>query len=260
MTIDVDPDWWKNLFDEIYLVTDARSVGDEEITRREIDIFTSLIPIQPHERILDLCGGHGRHALELCRRGFRHCTVLDYSQVLLDTGKRVCAAGRFPVAFVQGDARHTGLPPEGFDHVLILGNSLGYILEPDADLRILQESRRLLRPQGRLLLDVSDGEALSTGGIAPMAWHEIGADVVVCRRREVKEGRVHAREIVLSKSRGMIRDRTYAIRLYSAAELTALLTRAGFADIRVHNDMSAVNRVEDVGLMNRRLVVAARKP
>ncbi len=33
MTIDVDPDWWKTLFDEVYLMTDARSIGDEVITR-----------------------------------------------------------------------------------------------------------------------------------------------------------------------------------------------------------------------------------
>jgi hypothetical protein len=26
MSIKVDPDWWKTLFDEVYLLTDARSV------------------------------------------------------------------------------------------------------------------------------------------------------------------------------------------------------------------------------------------
>jgi D-alanine-D-alanine ligase len=101
MTIDVDPDWWKTLFDEVYLVTDARSVGDDHITRQEIDIFTALIPLQTRDRILDLCGGHGRHALELCRRGFRDCTVLDYSQPLIDIGAEM-PPPELPVRFVQG--------------------------------------------------------------------------------------------------------------------------------------------------------------
>jgi hypothetical protein len=35
MTIDVDPDWWKTLFDDVYLLTDARSVGDDHITQAE---------------------------------------------------------------------------------------------------------------------------------------------------------------------------------------------------------------------------------
>jgi D-alanine-D-alanine ligase len=259
MTIDVDPDWWKTLFDEVYLVTDARSVGDENITRQEIDILLALVPMQPDDRILDLCGGHGRHTLELCQRGFRNCTVLDYSQPLLDVGARVAAQKRYRVQFVQGDARQTELTSEAFDHVLILGNSLGYIPEPDADLRILQESRRLLKSRGRLLLDVTDGEAVSAN-IAPHAWHEIGDDVVVCRQREVKDGLVCAREMVLSKGQGMIRDRNYCIRLYGADDLAALLSHAGFADVQVHSDASALNRAEDVGCMNHRLVVAARKP
>jgi D-alanine-D-alanine ligase len=258
MTIDVDPDWWKTLFDEVYLITDARSIGDETITRQETDIFTLLVPMQPRDRILDLCGGQGRHALELCRRGFCDCTVLDYSQSLIDIGKREAIDQCRSVQFVQGDARHTALPSEDFDHVLILGNSLGYIPEPDADLHILQESLRLLKPRGWLLLDVSDGAAARTT-LVPLTWHEIGDDVVVCRQREVKDGRIYAREMVLSKAHGMIRDRTYCIRPYAADDLTALISRAGFGSVNVHRDASALNLDVDVGCMNRRLVVSARK-
>lgn len=259
MTIDVDPDWWKTLFDEVYLMTDARSIGDPAITRQEIDIFTSLVPMQPHDRILDLCGGQGRHAIELCRRGFRDCTVLDYSQPLIDIGKREAIDQCRSVQFVQGDARHTDLPPEAFNHVLILGNSLGYITEPDADLHILQESMRLLKPRGWLLLDVTDGAAACTT-LPPLAWHEIGDDVVVCRQREVKDDRICAREMVLSKAQGMIRDLTYCIRPYDTEDLAELVARAGFCDIKRYSDASVLKPTEDVGCMNQRLVVSARKP
>jgi hypothetical protein len=89
------------------------------------------------------------------------------------------------VRFVQGDARDTALTAGAFDHVLILGNSLGYIPEPDADLTILQESGACSNHGGWLLLDVTDGEAVRAK-IAPRAWHEIGDDVVVCRQREIR--------------------------------------------------------------------------
>jgi hypothetical protein len=131
--------------------------------------------------------------------------------------------------------------------------------EPDADLRILKESLRLLKPHGWLLLDVTDGAAACTT-LAPLAWHEIGDDVVVCRQREVRDGRICAREMVLSKANGMIRDRTYCIHPYAADDLTALVSRAGFGSVKVHRDASALNRDEDVGCMNRRLFVSARKP
>ena len=259
MSIEVDPEWWKTLFDEIYLITDSRSVNDDEITRQEIDIFASLIPIHQNDGVLDLCGGHGRHTMELCRRGYRNCTVLDYSQSLLDIGARNAKDRQYPIRFMQGDARHTSLPDETFDHVLILGNSLGYIMEPEADLKILEESRRLLKPRGWLLLDVSNGEAARTK-LAPQAWHEIGDDVVVCRQREVKSGRICAREMVLSKRKGLIRDQTYCIQLYTADELAALVNRAGFSDVKVYSDASAISAAVDVGCMNHRLVAVARRP
>ena len=91
MTIEVRPDWWKSLFDEIYLVTDARSVSDGKVTRREVDLFCEILHLGTGDRILDLCGGQGRHSLELSGRGFGGCTVLDYSEVLLEHG-RVLAA------------------------------------------------------------------------------------------------------------------------------------------------------------------------
>lgn len=259
MTIAVDPDWWKRLFDEVYLQTDARSVDNASVTQKEMDIFTALVPMQPHHRILDLCGGHGRHTLELCRRGFRDCTVLDYSQPLLDIGARHAADRKYNITFVQGDARDTALSADAFDHVFILGNSLGYIPEPDADLKILQESQRLLKSGGWLLLDVSDGEAAQTN-LPPRAWHEIGDDMVVCRQREISNGRICAREMVLSKSTGLVRDNNYCIRLYRGHDLANLTESAGFEAVDVHTGASVLSGMADVGLMNHRLVVTARKP
>ncbi len=77
MPIEVDPDWWKTMFDDVYLLTDARSVCDETLTRLEVDVVCELLPIKSSHNILDLCGGHGRHSFELYRRGFSSCTLLD---------------------------------------------------------------------------------------------------------------------------------------------------------------------------------------
>ena len=42
MAIVVDPDWWKKLFDEVYLITDARSVCDKVLTCREVDVICAF--------------------------------------------------------------------------------------------------------------------------------------------------------------------------------------------------------------------------
>ncbi len=72
----------------------------------------------------------------------------------------------------------------------------------------------------------------------PNAWHEIGEEIIVCRQREIQGEVVCAREIVLSKTNGLIRDQTYSIRLYDAAGLSVLLESAGFTRINVHTDFS----------------------
>ena len=259
MSISVDPDWWQTLFDEVYLQTDARSVCDEDLTRREINVFSELIPMRHEQRILDLCGGHGRHALELCRRGFTRCTVLDYSYSLLSNGAQRAVEENFPVSFTRGDARSLQMADACLDHVLILGNSLGYITDPDADFSIISETYRVLKRNGWLLLDVTDGNAVKAR-FTPLAWHEIGSDIVVCRQRELDGDVICAREMVISKKHGLVRDKTYSIRLYSPDSLSLLAHKVGFADIRLHTEFSPHRRKEDYGFMNHRMILTAQKP
>jgi D-alanine-D-alanine ligase len=257
MSITVDPNWWKTLFDEVYLITDARSVCDENITRLEVDVICELLPIRRHSKILDLCGGHGRHSLELCVRGFECCTLLDYSQVLIDYAKARAVECNLPLEAIQSDARHTGFPDESFDHVLIMGNSLGYIKNP-GDSQILAEAFRLLRPGGWFLVDVTDGEAIKRN-FNPETWHEIDDHIVVCRKRELKGETIHAREMVLNKQEGVIRDRTYAIRLYGSQTIASLLEQAGFQQVTVSTGFSPHKSKGDYGFMNNRMIATGRK-
>ena len=53
MTIQVDPDWWKTIFDDVYLLTDARSVCNAEVTCREVDLICQLLPIHPEHRCIE---------------------------------------------------------------------------------------------------------------------------------------------------------------------------------------------------------------
>lgn len=259
MTTGVDPDWWKELFDEVYLQTDARSVCDDDVTHREVDLLLELLPLSPHHEILDLCGGHGRHSIELARRGFAHCTVFDYSQFLVDKGSAEAGKRGMEIRFLQGDARQTGLPSDRFDRILILGNSLGYLPPPDGDRQILAEALRLMKRGGRLLLDVVNGAVLK-GRFTPAAWHEIGEDLVVCRTRTLAGDLVRTREMVLSKKRGLIRDRYYSLALHDPESMARLLADLGFCDVEVTGDFSPFERKGDFGFMNFRMVVTAGKP
>lgn len=258
MSIDVDPDWWKTMFDEIYLITDARSVGDETLTRREVDVICQLLPLSSNHRILDLCGGHGRHTFELYKRGFTECTLLDYSQTLIDIAQSEAEKNDYTVEFIRCDARNTQLHSGTFNHVIIMGNSLGYIQAHDADTEIIAEAFRVLQPEGWLLVDVTDGDVVKKL-FSPNSWHEIGDQTVVCRQRELIGRVINAREMVIDKITGLIRDRTYAVRLYDSESLGLLLQQSGFSNIKIYANFSPHRSDGDYGFMNNRMIGVGQK-
>ena len=258
MTIAVDPDWWKSLFDEIYLITDARSVCDDALTRREVDVICELLPLDHDHKILDLCGGHGRHTFELYKRGFKKCTLFDYSKRLIDVAETRALESGYSVDFIQGDARRTHLPGGTFNHVIIMGNSLGYIQSPDADSKIIKEAYRLLQTEGWLLVDVTDGSAVKNS-FNPNSWHEIGTKTVVCRHRELRGNVITARELVVDKKKGLIRDQTYAIRIYDSEKLNLLLQQSGFNRVKVYANFSPHASDGDYGFMNNRMIGVGQK-
>jgi D-alanine-D-alanine ligase len=86
-------------------VTDARTVCCPETTATEINMVEATLDLSPDDRILDLCGGQGRHAIELTRRGYRKVTVVDYSQVLLQVGSHDATRVGSSVHFCRCDAK-----------------------------------------------------------------------------------------------------------------------------------------------------------
>jgi len=254
-----DPTWWQHIFDETYLVTDARTVCCPETTTTEINMVEATLDLSPDDRILDLCGGQGRHAIELHGRGYKKITVLDYSQVLLRVGVRQATKIKCGVHFCRGDASEVGLADGSFDVVMVMGNSFGYFQEDSQNLKVLREICRLLRSGGKLLLDLIHSD-YARKQFKPSSWHEANEDVVVCRERELLKEGVLVREIVLSKRRGLVRDVTYFARLFQPKELEALLTESGFQQIDCGGLLVSHPKADDYGLLNKRMLVTAYKP
>ena len=94
---------------------------------------------RPH-RILDLCCGQGRHALELARRGFSGVTGLDRSRYLIRLARKRAKQRHLVVSFHEGDARRFRLGEGEFNCVCVLGNSFGYFERPEDDLAVLEVS------------------------------------------------------------------------------------------------------------------------
>jgi D-alanine-D-alanine ligase len=256
--IHVDPHWWQSLFDEVYLLTDAPFVCNPALTQREVEVVERALRLCKTDRILDLCGGQGRHALALARRGYRHLTVFDYAEFLLQRGRREAAETGLEVAFQQGDARALPFPSASFEVVLLMAQSFGYFADAADDRRVLREVWRTLVPGGRFLMDLIDRD-VALRHFRAESWHEATDDIVVCWKRQLVHDVVRVREMVLSKSTGLLRDRTYAERLYSADGLHTLLSEVGFVGIHVQHNafVHNPNAGTDYGLATNRMLITA---
>lgn len=255
----VRPDWWKSLFTSLYLKTDADVVDDQRITDQEVDLFTDMLKLQPDDRILDLCCGQGRHSLELARRGFRFVDGLDRSPYLIQKARAVAKKENLNVRFKEGDARKLPYPPDTFDVVMILGNSFGYFETVDDDMKVLREVFRVLKPWGKLLIDVADGEYVKKN-FQPRSWEWIDKKNYVCRERSlsVDEARLISREVIAHVNKGVVADQFYAERLYSKDSLAKFLRAAGFSELVFQVEISTDSqRKQDLGMMEQRIVLTA---
>jgi len=98
-------EWWRTLFNSLYLETDGDIVENDRNTRQEVDLLIRSAGVERNDRMLDLCCGQGRHSLELARRGFQRVTGLDRSRYLIRLAKKRAKQGNLQVSFHEGDAR-----------------------------------------------------------------------------------------------------------------------------------------------------------
>ena len=255
-------EWWRKLFNALYVKTDGDDVENNENTRRDVDFILAAAAVQPHSQILDLCCGQGRHCLELARRGFRNVTGVDRSRYLVRLAKKRAQNERLQVVFKEGDARNPRLPESSFDCVAIMGNSFGYFSNKQDDEKVLSTVGKLLRPSGQLVLDITDG-AYMADHFERRSWEWIDEHHFVCRERSLSSDRERliSREVIVHDELGVIADQFYAERLYTREGIAKLLEKCGFRNVRHHGNAEALSdRDQDLGMMARRLLLSADAP
>jgi D-alanine-D-alanine ligase len=255
-------DWWRTLFNALYLETDGDVVENDRNTEQEIDALIRATGLEPNDRILDLCCGQGRHALELARRGFKHVTGIDRSRYLVRLARKRARQRGFPVSFHEGDARKFQVAESSFHCVCILGNSFGYFDREEDDIAVLEAVKRALASGGTLVMDLTDG-AWMRGHFEPRSWEWIDQNHFVCRERALTgDGeRLISREVVVHAERGVIADQFYAERLYSRERIQALLASVGFANLRFHAVLAPDSpRNQDLGMMAYRMFLTCDAP
>jgi SAM-dependent methyltransferase len=239
---------WDAFFSEFYLRAFAHDERDAQAEQQAL-AAARLAGTPEGGDVLDAPCGFGRHSIPLARAGFR-VTGADRSRALLEDARRRAAGERWP-KWAQADYRDLPMPDESFDLVINMFTSLGY-LGDDQDTRALAELRRVLRPDGRLVIETMHRDRL-VRGFTEQDWKLLGEGRLLLEQRtfDPASGLVQMTQTYIP-SNGARESRTMSLRVYTATELLAMLDRAGFGEARCLGGLDG----EPFGTDTRLVIVA----
>lgn len=184
---------------------------DESVVARETAFIVRQIG-NAHS-VLDVCCGPGRHSAPLAE-GRYDVVGLDLDDAALrDARNRASTA-----AFIRGDMRQLPVAPASMDAVLCMWQSFGHF-DADSNAAVLAEMARVLRPRGRLVLDVYHRD-FHAARLGERTIERDGARVR--ERRSMSNDRLRA-ELTYQDGSSDVFD----WQLYVPDELAALAARSG---------------------------------
>lgn len=139
--------WFSTWFDSPYYHI-LYSNRDEQDARGFIDNLLTLLHPKPHEKILDLACGKGRHSRYLNQKGY-DVTGIDLSEQSISYAKNF---ENDRLHFDVHDMREV-YKPESFDFVLNLFTSFGYFENETENVVALVAAAKSLKYGGRLVID-----------------------------------------------------------------------------------------------------------
>ena len=217
--------WWSGgFFNESYIEL-FKSLGKFDNTSCEIAQILELLQLTPPAKILDVPCGFGRHSSLLSQRGFEVVGV-DLCESFLKNAKKQDCNGRY----ILSDMRF--IPENGFDAVLNLWTSFGYLGSKEEDQRALCAWVDALKLGGQLLIETTDLERA-------MFENRSGQEAISYKETKVN-GVEECSKFYWEKQRGEVsytfngESRSCIVRIYTQEELIEMLKPVGMEVVGVY--------------------------
>jgi SAM-dependent methyltransferase len=221
-------DWTEQFFNDLYLKSYAHTLTAER-TIKEVECIVRALALQPGQHILDLACGHGRHTLELSKRGYGPITGLDFSAEALAQAQSDAKAQNLDVSFIQGDMRQLSFEST-FDAIYNYFSAMFY-WDDETHLQILRGVTKALKPSGRFLLEMTNRENILRFPHPQKTW-SIGTGDVAWQLQEynvdLEQGYSRTEEILILSNGKTVR-RYFQTRLYTLSDMIHLLKQAGLS-------------------------------
>ncbi len=222
-------------------------------TEEEVEGLIRIFGISTGSHILDWCGGWGRHAVPLARRGYK-VTLLDFSKEYLERAGTYAEREGVSLNLVHADFRET--PPDiQADYAINMFTAgIGYLSEED-DVKALVSLRNALKPGAHILIDTINLFWIIRN-FMPTAWHE-SADgtkwYLEKRRFDFHTNTNNTACVYRDRSNGKEISCEHALRMYSPADLARILRAARFVPQDLFGDFDG----SEFTLTSKRVVMTA---
>ncbi|MFN8006348.1 MAG: class I SAM-dependent methyltransferase [Terriglobia bacterium] len=245
--------WYEELFNQDYDRIYLRTFTAEK-NRSEVDFIVSALTLSPGARVLDVACGHGRHAIELAKRGYT-VVGIDLSPRFIEMAKKAASEkGLSNVDFLTCDMRrfHFATP---FDAAFLYFTSFGYFSDEE-NKEVLKQVAQSLVKEGRLLIETVNRDwTIHRVENQPRRWDEIEPDFFLLEDIgfNAHTSRIHTKRIIFDH--GTPRSVEYDIKLYTHTELEDMLEAVGFQVIATYGNKDS----SPYAVSSPRMIIVAKR-
>ena len=248
-------DWY---FDELFWLTVRPAMFPNEIlssAHGDAATLVNLLGLKRGARLVDLCCGFGRFALQFAQMGYQ-VTGVDSCEPFLDELKSTASAKALSV-----DARLLRIQEldyEGkFDAAFLLYTSFAYSREQKEDVEILRRILRSLRPRGQFLLDLYSVSNIRRN----LLQVQEAGQVLSVKHRAISQdnlqwGWLWIDAVWQVATPSNVQSFTIGQRFYTESGLRHILCEAGFTNIKIFGTYSGAPYSAD----SDKIVALAERP
>lgn len=223
-----------------------------DTTESDVQGLIDLLDLDPTDRVLDLCCGYGRHALELSSRGYDVVGV-DINDYFIEQARTAASEEDLPAEFRIGDMREF-CKHDSFDAAINMYGSFGYFTDYSDEILVLKNIYKSLHSPGKLLIDLW-GKEIVLELFPRTSEMETGRGVYVIESNIIEnETKLRTSWNLLDRN-GIWHEWISVQNLYSAGELAEMLEECGFSGMRTYGSFKGT----EYNANAERLIITALK-
>lgn len=224
----------------------------KEGTNKEVDFLEKTLDLNPNTKILDLCCGYGRHAIELAKRGY-DVTGQDINSFFLKIAKENAKNKKSKIKFIKSDMRYIPFN-DTFNIIINMFTSFGYLEDDEENEKVLNQVYKALKPSGKFFIDTINRDWLIRN-YRETDWEKVINGIELSKRKfDYLTGYNYDEKTYITKN-GQRKKYEMRVRSYTLSEFISMLKKNKLKFVRVYGGYDG----SEFTYNSRKMIVIAKK-